>query len=110
MLNPSQESLLAKGPKFAITPKNSPNVDYTAAVESVCQKLTEQDTEELRADINGLLRRGQAPKPYLNKTEVKALAELKQDKDMIVLTADKDMAMVVLDRKNYTQKAENLLV
>ena len=107
-LAPAQESLLAKGPNLAVAPKN-PSVDYIAAIESVCQKLTEQDVEELRADINGLLRRAQAPKPNLNKAEVKALAVLKRDKDSIVLTADKGEVIVILDRENYIQKAENLL-
>ena len=35
--------------------------------------------------------------------------ELKRDKDRIILTADKGVAMVVLDRKEYIEKAENLL-
>ena len=60
--------------------------------------------EELRADINGLLRGGQEPKPNLNKAEVKALAELKRDKDGIVLTVDKGVAMVVLDKENYIER------
>ena len=71
--------------------------------------LTEQDAYELRADINGLCRRAQAPKPNLNKEEIKALAEQKGDKDRIILTADKSVAMVVLDRENYIQKEESLL-
>ena len=63
------------------------------------------------ANINGLFRRLQAPKPNLNKAEIKALADLKRDKDRIILTANKGvaMAMVVLDRKNYVEKADNLL-
>ena len=36
--------------------------------------------------------------------------ELKRDKDRLILTADKGMAMMVLDRKEYIEKAENLLV
>ena len=51
----------------------------------------------------------QAPKPNLNKAEIKALAELKRDKDRIILTVDKGVAMVVFDRENYIEKAENLL-
>ena len=107
-LTPAQGSLLAKGPNFAVAPKN-PNGDYISAIESVCHKLTEQDVEELRADINGLLRRVQTPKPNLNKAEIKALAELRRDKDGIVLTADKGVAMVVLDKDKCIEKAENLL-
>ena len=52
----------------------------------------------------------QAPKPNTNKAEIKTLAELRRDKDRIVLTADKEVAMVVLDKARYIEKAENLLV
>ena len=54
-LTEAQESLLAKGPNFAITPVNIPNVDYITAIESVCPKLKEEDDMELRADINSIL-------------------------------------------------------
>ena len=40
---------------------------------------------------------------------MKALKQLKTDKDHIVLTADKGVAMVVMDRKEYIQKARALL-
>ena len=64
--------------------------------------------EELREDINGLLRRVQAPKPNLTIEERKALTELKRDKDRIVLTADTGIAMVVLDRQEYRDKPNQL--
>ena len=38
-----------------------------------------------------------------------ALRELKKDRDRIVLTADKGVAMVVLDRQDYINKANHLL-
>ena len=97
-LTPAKESLLSNGPHFALAPRYPPNIDYFAAIESVCQKLTDQDAEELRADISGLHRRAQVPKPNLTIEERKALTELKRDKDRIVLTADKGVAMVVLDK------------
>ena len=64
----------------------------------------------MRADINGLLRKSHAPKPNLTKEEIKALGELKRDKDRTILTADKGVAMVVLDKKDYLEKAKQLLV
>ena len=71
--------------------------------------LTDQDAE-LRTGINWLLRRAQAPKPNLTIEERKGLNELKRDKNRIVLTADKGVAMLVLDRQEYIDKAKNLLV
>ena len=50
------------------------------------------------------------PRPNLTKEENKALAELNRDKDRTILTADKGVAMIVLDKKDYIEKAKKLLV
>ena len=51
-----------------------------------------------------------ALKPNLTKEERKALAELRKDSNRIILTADKGVAMVVMDRKDNMEKATNILV
>ena len=51
----------------------------------------------------------QVAKPNLSKQESIGLAQLKKDKDRVVLTVDKGVAMVVMDKKDYIQKAESLL-
>ena len=75
----------------------------------MCSKLKEEDAAELRGEINAVLRKGKAPKPTLNKEERIALNQLRKDKDKIILTADKGVAMVVLDREDYNNKARDLL-
>ena len=47
-----KESLLAKGPNFTLAPSTFPSTDYITAVESICNKLKEQEVQELRADAN----------------------------------------------------------
>ena len=108
-LTKTQESLLAKEPNFAITPTNIPNVDYITAIESVCPKLKEEDAMELRTDVNLLLRRAKVPKANLTKQERIGLSQLKKDKDRVILIADKGVAMVVMDREEYDNKAQELL-
>ena len=108
-LTPAQKSLLARGPNFATLPNNIPNLEYITAIESVCPKLKKEDASELRANINTLLRKGKAPKPNLNKQERIALSQLKKDQDSIILTVDKGVAMVVLDKEDYINKAWGLL-
>ena len=49
------------------------------------------------------------PKPNLTKAQNLALRELKRDRDCIVLTADKGVAMVIMDRQDYINKANHLL-
>ena len=109
LLTKGKESVLAKGPNFAIAPNKIPYVDYITAVESMYQKLKEEGNGKLRADINLLLRRSQVPKPNLFKQESIGLAQPEEDKDRVVLTANKGVAMVVMDREDYIQKAQSLL-
>ena len=52
-----------------------------------------------RADMNRVLRSSHPPKPNLAKAELKVLAEIRKDSTRIVLTADKGVAMVVMDKK-----------
>ena len=108
-LTKTQKSLLAKGSNFALASSNIPSNDYITAVGSICGKPKEQEAQELRADINSILRRVHAPKPNLTKQERRGLAQLKKDKDRLVLTAEKGVAMVVIDKEDYIHKAKELL-
>ena len=60
--------------------------------------------QELKADINSLLKKFPAPKANLTKEQRKAMGELKRDLDRMVLTADKGVALVVIDKEEYIQK------
>ena len=92
-----------------VTPRQPPNIEYITAIEAACTKLSQQDAEEHMADINRVLRSSHSPKPNLTKAQNSALRELKRDSDCIVLTADKGVAMVVMDRQDYITKANQLL-
>ena len=108
-LTKSQRSVQAKGPNFAVSPKHPPNLEYITAIKAACTKLSQQDAEELRADVNWVLRASHPPKPNLTKAHNLALRELKRDRNCIVLTAVKGVAMVIMDRKDYISKANNVL-
>ena len=55
-LTPAQRSVLAKGPNFVVAAKQPPNLEYIAAIEAAFTKLSQQDAEELRAEVNRVLR------------------------------------------------------
>ena len=93
--------MLAKGPNFAVAPRHLLSLEYLTAIESACTKLGQQEAEEHRADINRILRSSHTPNPNLNKAEVQAFRELKRDRDRLVLTADKGVAIIIMDRKDY---------
>ena len=48
-------------------------------------------------------------KPNLTRQESIGLAQLKKDKDRAILTVDKGVAMVVIDKEDYINKAQELL-
>ena len=41
----------------------------------------------------------------ITKEETQALAELRRDQSRVILTADKGVALVVLDRTEYTKRS-----
>ena len=71
----------------------------------MCSKLKEEKAMELRLDVNALLRKAKVPKPNLTGQENIGLAQLKKDRDRVILTADKGVGMVVMDREDYINKA-----
>ena len=83
-LTSAQRSVLAKGPNFVVSLKQPPNLEYITAIDTACTKLSQQDAEELRADVNKVLRSSHLPKPNLTKAQNLALRELKRDRDCIV--------------------------
>ena len=99
-LTEGQKSVFAKGSNYSLTPKFIPNVDYITAVETMCSKLKEEEAMELRLDVNVLLRKAKAPKPNLTRQESIGLVQLKKDKDRVILTVDKGVAMVVMDKED----------
>ena len=92
-----------------VAPKQPPNVEYITAIEAACMKLSQQDAEERRAEVNRVLRSSHPPKPNLTKAQNLALRDLKMDRDCIVLTADKGVVMAIMDRQDYIKKANSLL-
>ena len=79
------------------------------SIEIVYQSLNPTDAEELRTDIPRILKQSKPPKPNLTREEWKALKQLKSDKDHITLTADKGVALVVMERSEDIKKMKKLL-
>ena len=108
-LTEAQTNLLAHGPNYAIIPRNPPEEEYIAAIEQACHKLKEGEADELRVEIKNILKKAQTPRSNISKEEFKAIRELKEDDSRIILTTDKGVGMVVLNKEEYIKKAEHLL-
>ena len=100
---------MAHGPNFAVTPKTPPFKEYITAVEVTCQSLKPSETDEFRVEIARILKQVRPSKPNISKEEWKTIKELRSDKDHLVVTADKGVALVVIDKKDYILKMNQLL-
>ena len=100
---------LACGPNFAIVPRRPPLGEYITAIENVCNQLPQGKVEELRGEIKSVMKRVHPTRSNITKGERKAIEELRKDNTKIVVTADKGVAMVVMDRDDYHPKADALL-
>ena len=78
-------------------------------MEVACQSLKPSEADEFRADIARVLKQARPSKSNISKEEWKAIKELRADKDHLVLTAGKGVALVVIDKKDYIQKMNQLL-
>ena len=94
-----------------ITPREAPVNEYIVAVEPACTKLEQGKQEEFRVEVKRLLKQNQNNRRQTNvsKEEFRALRELKMDNTRLILTADKGVALVVIDKADYIKKAEELL-
>ena len=88
---------------------DTPHGDYITAIEQACLKLEPHNAEELRAAMRGALRNSQEPTSTITKQEVQVLAELKKEQSIVILTADKGVAIVIMDKEDYLKKAKTLL-
>ena len=108
-LTESQEKLFTHGPNYVVTPRNLPIGEYIAAVEKTCHNLTQGEADEMRAEIKAAIKSSQLPRPNISREEHKALRELKKDDTRVILTADKGVCLVVMDKEEYIGNAEELL-
>ena len=100
---------LAHGPNYTIVARSLPVGEYITAIENACNQLQQGKAEELRGDIKSVLKNIHTPKSNITREERKAIDELRRDKNKMILTVDKGVSMVVMDRDDYNHKAEALL-
>ena len=111
-LTTHQERLLSRGPKFVIRPKKPPVGEYIVAVEQACTRLNQGEADELWVEVKKTIKKAQnrsKTPSNITKDEFKALKEVKEDRDRVILTADKGVTLVIMEKKDYIQKAEELL-
>ena len=113
-LTPKEMSWLQKDPKFAVTPATMPIKEYistTTVAALQAGELNGVDCNGLYHDVNRILNT-YAIKPIhknIIKAEHLALENVRKDKDHIIVTANKGVALVAVDETEFITKCEVLL-
>ena len=107
-----QLSLLQKVPNFAIIPKYPPKKLASQLENRHLPNF--QPRKQMSSDLTSTNYSNSNKSHHnnqcnLNPTQHRALTQLKQDNSRMVLTADKGVAMVIMDQEDYTNKAQTLL-
>ncbi|KAK5649506.1 hypothetical protein RI129_000535 [Pyrocoelia pectoralis] len=100
---------LAKGKNFAVTPKILPVEDIISNIEAGIRFLPVDTIEEIRYESVRILRNAKPIKSNLTFSQRHALKELKDDKDVIVLSADKGNPTLIPNMEDYNMKLQQLL-
>ena len=75
-----------------------------AAVEEVCTKFPPREVDELWSDFSHMVRdHHSSSKINITPAENRAIKELQEDQSGMVLTVDKGVAMVVMDKQDYKE-------
>ena len=115
-LTDGEQSLLQKGPKFAVSSSRVPLTEYIVVTKKICDELGEnmtgKDCTEIYQKTKENLQHYQKKKSHthnITKEEREAIKTLREDAPHVVLTADKGVALVVMDKSQYVDKCMALL-
>ncbi len=108
-LTQDEEDLLSLGMNFAVSSQKIPKVEIIASTESTARKLNKEDGQQLCTGVALILQKSKPPKSNISKKQHIALTNLKRNKNIVILPADKGNATVVMDRCEYKMKMKKLL-
>ena len=104
--------VLSYGLKHSVTPKHIPTDDIVSSAESVLarqRELPESTKDDIRSRMASTLQSASLTDCNLTKDELHALRRLRNDKDIVLLPADRRRVTVVMDKKDYTDKMDSLV-
>ena len=115
-LTDGEQSLLQKEPKFAVCSSRVPFTRYIAVTKRICDVLGEntagKDCTEIYQKTKEVLQHYKKKETHthnITKEEREAIKTLREDASGMVITADKGVALVVMDRSQYIDKSMAVL-
>ena len=112
LLDENETQVLSYGLNHSVTPKRIPTDDIVSSVESVLarqRELPESTKDDIRSRIPSTLQSASLTDCNSTKDGLQALRRLRNDKDIVILPADKGRVTVVMGKKDYTDKMDSLV-
>ena len=106
VLTPTEENLLNKGLNFNISPGLLKPLDIIPAVEEALNLLPDNEANKARLQITRVISNQKPQTSNLTSDEKKALRSLRSDRSIVITKSDKGNQIVVMNRHDYDQKAE----
>ena len=103
-LDQDQTEALKKGLNFAPAPEKVPVTQIISSVEKGLRNIPPQVAAKARKQISHLMVKSRIPPTNLQPNLRKALKTLRENKDIIILPADKGRATVVMNKEDYEDK------
>ena len=104
-----EESLLAHGPNFTVAPRHPQHLEYITAIEIMCHKFDNKGYFEVKMDINRILIRSDQQKIQPKQGRMQGHTRAKRDKNTFIFTVANGVTMVVMDKQEYFNQAENII-
>ena len=101
--------MLGKGLNYAVSVDKIPHEEFIVACEKASWKLPPNDAQNLRAEVAGVLKSAKIPKSNITKEEREALNQLRKDKEIIIMGANKGRSTVITSKTEYEEKVKNML-
>ena len=111
-LDETETQLLSYGLKHSVTPKQIPTEAIVSSVEAaLCHNshLSAATKDNIGSRVASTLQTASITDNNLTKDEKQALKRLKNDENIVILPADKGRVTVVMDKKDYHDKMNELV-
>ena len=95
--------------QFAVVPKRIPSLNIISSIEDGIRHLDTSDKDLIRAEVTNVLINCNDLKPNLSKEQNIAIRDLKKDRSVCILKADKGNCTVVMNSLDYDNKINALL-
>ena len=96
-----ERELLENGMNYySVTPAALPRIGLVTKIETKLTGMTTKD-DTIQADLSSIIRKAKPSERNITRKQSTSLKSLQQNENIIILSADKERATVVLDKENY---------